>query len=48
MEEVKKYFNSKIHFCEDEYLALKDADFLAILTEWSEFKYPILLKLNPC
>ena len=40
MEEAKHHFGDKITYCPDQYEALIDADGLAILTEWSEFRIP--------
>jgi UDPglucose 6-dehydrogenase len=40
MDEAKKHFGKEISFHEDEYSALKNADCLAVVTEWAEFKYP--------
>lgn len=40
MENVKQVFGDKITFCEHEYDALKEADALAIITEWNEFRTP--------
>lgn len=40
MEEAKHHFGDKITYCPDQYEALIDADCLAILTEWSEFRIP--------
>jgi UDPglucose 6-dehydrogenase len=40
MEEAKHHFGDSITYFEDQYETLIDADALAILTEWPEFKYP--------
>lgn len=40
MEEAKHHFGEKITYCPDQYEALIDADCLAVLTEWSEFRIP--------
>jgi UDPglucose 6-dehydrogenase len=40
IKEAKHYFGDSITYCEDQYEALIDADCLAILTEWPEFKFP--------
>ncbi|WP_248722638.1 UDP-glucose/GDP-mannose dehydrogenase family protein [Seonamhaeicola sp. ML3] len=40
MEEAKHHFGETISYYEDQYEALIDADCLAILTEWPEFKFP--------
>lgn len=38
--EAKHHFGERITYCEDQYEVLIDADCLAILTEWPEFKFP--------
>lgn len=50
---VKQYFSTlpedkkvRLHFVEKNYDALKDADFLAILTEWTEFRTPDFAKVK--
>jgi len=40
MKEAKHHFGDNIIYCEDQYEALIDADCVAILTEWPEFKFP--------
>ena len=40
IEEAKHHFGDSISYYEDQYEALIDADGLAILTEWPEFKFP--------
>lgn len=40
MTEAKQHFGDKITYYEDQYEALIDADCLAIITEWPEFKFP--------
>jgi len=48
MEETKKILGNSIEFCRDLYEAVVDADALALVTEWSEFRLPnykILAKL---
>ena len=40
MEEAKHHFGDEITYCPDEYDALIDADCLAVLTEWPEFRVP--------
>ncbi|MEZ7506173.1 UDP-glucose/GDP-mannose dehydrogenase family protein [Flavobacterium sp. Arc2] len=42
IEEAKHHFGDTISYCEDQYETLIDADCLAILTEWPEFKFPNL------
>jgi UDPglucose 6-dehydrogenase len=39
-EEAKHHFGETIVYTEDQYEALIDADCLAVLTEWSEFRMP--------
>jgi len=40
MQEAKHHFGDRISYYEDQHEALIDADCLAILTEWPEFKFP--------
>ena len=40
LEESKHYFGETITYCDDQYETLIDADCLAVLTEWSEFRIP--------
>ncbi len=40
IEEAKHHFGDTIAYYEDQYETLIDADCLAILTEWPEFKFP--------
>lgn len=40
MQHVKKLFEDKIAYSENQYDALKDADALLIVTEWSVFRNP--------
>jgi UDPglucose 6-dehydrogenase len=40
IEEAKHHFGDTISYYEDQYEALIDADCLAVLTEWPEFKIP--------
>jgi len=40
MENIKKVVGDKISYAEDQYDALKDADALLIVTEWSLFRTP--------
>ncbi len=40
MENVQKIYGSKLTYCPTQYEALDDADVLAILTEWNEFRNP--------
>lgn len=40
IKEAKHHFGETITYCEDQYETVIDADCLAILTEWPEFKFP--------
>ncbi|HBH84187.1 MAG: UDP-glucose 6-dehydrogenase [Bacteroidetes bacterium GWE2_41_25] len=40
MKEAKHHFGDTIAYYEDQYEALIDADCLALVTEWPEFKFP--------
>ncbi|MGF2413946.1 UDP-glucose dehydrogenase family protein [Ferruginibacter sp.] len=40
IKEAKHHFGETIAYCEDQYETLIDADCVAILTEWPEFKFP--------
>ena len=40
LENVKKLFGNKIEYCSDLYSTVKDADALAIMTEWNVFRTP--------
>lgn len=40
MEEAKHHFGDTITYCPDMYDAMIDADCLAVLTEWPEFRLP--------
>lgn len=40
LEEAKHHFGDRITYCVDQYETLIDADCLAVLTEWSEFRVP--------
>lgn len=40
IKEAKHHFGETISYYEDQYEALIDADCLAIITEWPEFKFP--------
>ena len=46
METAKLLVGDKINYAEDMYSTLKDADVLAILTEWPEFSAPDFSKLE--
>ncbi len=40
MKEARHHFGETITYADDQYDALIDADCLALVTEWSEFKFP--------
>lgn len=40
LEEAKHHFGDSIYYNDDQYETLIDADCLAVLTEWSEFRIP--------
>ncbi len=40
MKEAKHHFGDTITYIEDQYEALIDADCMALITEWPEFKFP--------
>ncbi|MBL0356121.1 MAG: UDP-glucose/GDP-mannose dehydrogenase family protein [Chitinophagaceae bacterium] len=40
IKEARHHFGDTIAYCEDQYETLIDADCVAILTEWPEFKFP--------
>ncbi len=40
MDEARRILGTKIELCEDMYEATVDADALALITEWSEFRIP--------
>ncbi|GAA4270087.1 UDP-glucose dehydrogenase family protein [Hyunsoonleella aestuarii] len=40
LNEAKHHFGNAITYCEDQYETLINADCLAVLTEWSEFRIP--------
>ena len=46
METAKKLVGNRIGYAADAYEAAKDADVLAVLTEWSDFKSLDLAKLK--
>ena len=45
MPNMKGIFKDRIEFAEDQYAAIKNADALAILTEWNEFRTPDFEKI---
>lgn len=40
MDNVRKIYGDKLHYAKDQYEALKDANALAIMTEWNVFRTP--------
>ncbi len=40
MEEARKIFGDRIEYMRDNYEVLRDADALAVITEWNEFRRP--------
>ena len=40
MKEAKRRVGDKINYAENMYDALKDADALLLVTEWTEFRFP--------
>jgi len=40
MPETKHLIGEAIHYVDEPYLALENADALLLVTEWSEFKLP--------
>jgi UDPglucose 6-dehydrogenase len=46
IHEAKKIFGDRIEFSTNQYEILKDADALAIITEWSEYRNPDFEKIK--
>jgi UDPglucose 6-dehydrogenase len=46
MDEAKHKLGNSIEYVHNQYDALKDADCLVIITEWSEFKFPQFNKIK--
>jgi UDPglucose 6-dehydrogenase len=46
MNEARKIFKKRIEFSDDDYEMLRDADALAVVTEWSEFRTPDFKKIK--
>jgi UDPglucose 6-dehydrogenase len=40
LNEARHHFGNKVTYCTNQYEVLDDADCLAVLTEWSEFRIP--------
>jgi len=45
MENIEKIYGEKLKYCDNAYDAVAEADALAIITEWSEFRNPDFEKL---
>ena len=39
MPATSRLFGERIHYCKDEYEAAEDADGIALLTEWKQFRF---------
>ncbi len=46
MNNAKKIWGDKIHYCKNQYEALKDKDALFIITEWNDFRNPDFDKMR--
>lgn len=46
MEEAERKLEGSIEFCANKYDAIKDADALVVITEWSEFRIPDYPKMR--
>jgi len=46
MGEARKIFKDRIQYVQDDYEALRGADALAVVTEWSEFRTPDFKKMK--
>ncbi|MGC4058392.1 MAG: UDP-glucose/GDP-mannose dehydrogenase family protein [Chitinophagaceae bacterium] len=46
MDNVKAIFGDRVQFVDNQYDALDNADALAIVTEWSEFRNPDFEKMK--
>ena len=46
MNEAKKQIGNIIEYCSDPYEAIKGADAMALMTEWSEFHLPDFKKMT--
>ncbi len=46
MDEAKKVFGDRIEYMKDNYEVVKDADALAVITEWNEFRRPNFDKMK--
>ncbi|MBW2973158.1 UDP-glucose/GDP-mannose dehydrogenase family protein [Candidatus Woesearchaeota archaeon] len=46
MENAKKIFGNKIEYCDRKYDAIKDADALLLLTEWTDYRSPDFAELK--
>ncbi|MBM3404110.1 MAG: UDP-glucose/GDP-mannose dehydrogenase family protein [Bacteroidetes bacterium] len=46
MKEARRIIGDKIHYANDPYEVLQQADCLAIVTEWPEFRFPDFMKMK--
>ncbi len=46
MDEARKIFKNRVQFMQDNYEALRGADALAVVNEWSEFRNPDFQKMR--
>jgi len=46
MEEARKVFGDRIEYMKDNYEVVRDADALAVITEWNEFRRPNFEKMK--
>ncbi|MBM2839376.1 MAG: UDP-glucose 6-dehydrogenase [Deltaproteobacteria bacterium] len=46
MDEARKVFGEKIVYMKDNYEVVRDADALAVITEWNEFRRPNFDKMK--
>ena len=46
MDEARKVFGGRIEYMKDNYEVVKDADALAVITEWNEFRRPNFDKMK--
>jgi len=46
MDEARKVFGDRIEYMKDNYEVVKDADALAVITEWNEFRRPNFDKMK--
>lgn len=46
MDEAKKLFGDRIEYMKDNYEVVRDADALAVITEWNEFRRPNFARMK--